>query len=555
MNIKNYSAEIQSLIGEIRQMRSEANTKMIALTKKLLRVAKKTGDRRLIGYAYYMVADAEYFFGVDDAGMQKNLLSAISYLSSLEEYTLLGRVYNLLGVNAIIHGNQTVALDYYLLTQKYAELADGTFLLGFADVNISYIYMELEDYRQALKYLMKGIRIIRRHKADSFYYRNLSICYYRLGYCYIQLGHPQKALAVLGKSQELYEKASQPTVFPGEFVLDGLAVHTYHALSMEEECNRYLEKLMKVIETYEVSVDSLDDIIRMGEYLLSIGRSVEAGRILQILEVGEKKISVVNLKLMLSEFRLHYYEVSGNKDQKDAELVHFYRLTQENKREKMLSDRFMLDVRQKLEEMTMKQKDLEREKQMLVRMASYDELTGLPNRYSLNAFSSEAFERAFARQTTLAFEILDIDYFKQYNDTYGHQAGDEVLQLIAGVLTFFVKSHERVYAGRYGGDEFVVLYENYTDDEVMEMANELRRHVRDLRILNEGVSEDTYLSISQGIRNTVPHASNKIWDYMYAADNALYDVKKQGKGGVEILHKVHVSEKSLREAKRSPDIS
>ena len=69
--------------------------------------------------------------------------------------------------------------------------------------------------------------------------------------------------------------------------------------------------------------------------------------------------------------------------------------------------------------------------------------------------------------------MVDVDYFKQYNDFYGHQKGDECLKLVAGEIKKLCQKHPGIYAARYGGDEFVLIYENMQDEEVLRYAKEL----------------------------------------------------------------------------------
>ena len=147
-------------------------------------------------------------------------------------------------------------------------------------------------------------------------------------------------------------------------------------------------------------------------------------------------------------------------------------------------------------------------------------------------------------------EILDIDYFKEYNDTYGHQAGDICLQQISEQIRYLTRNHPNVYSARYGGDEFVIIYEGMTDDEVTSLAASLRNRIRDLAILHETSKIDSCITVSQGIRNSVPKEGNKLWDYMYTADNALYSVKKHRKGEIVLLHSAVISQKSLADAMR-----
>ena len=182
-----------------------------------------------------------------------------------------------------------------------------------------------------------------------------------------------------------------------------------------------------------------------------------------------------------------------------------------------------------------KQEIIQKENQILLEKSERDPLTKLPNREKLNNYSELAFNRAFENKTSLGVEIFDIDYFKQYNDTYGHQAGDSCLKKITKLLHKLMNNG--IFCARYGGDEFILIYENMTDDEIMSIAKKLQQDVLDLNLKVEGPHEYINITISQGIRNSVPKEGNKIWDYFYVADAAMYRVKKDKKNDILLLHK------------------
>jgi diguanylate cyclase (GGDEF)-like protein len=121
---------------------------------------------------------------------------------------------------------------------------------------------------------------------------------------------------------------------------------------------------------------------------------------------------------------------------------------------------------------------------------------------------------------------MDIDKFKEYNDTYGHLAGDICLQKVAKTIEK-VSDKPGVYCARYGGDEFIMIYEDKSDEEIMSIAEELNKEIEGLDITHNAMGEGGRISLSQGICNSVP----KEWDiqeeYLNEADNALYAIKKR----------------------------
>ena len=120
---------------------------------------------------------------------------------------------------------------------------------------------------------------------------------------------------------------------------------------------------------------------------------------------------------------------------------------------------------------------------------------------------------------------MDVNKFKEYNDTYGHLAGDICLQKVAQAIQK-ISEKPGVYCARYGGDEFIMLYVDKRDAEIREIAEELAREIRSLKISHAAMGGEGLISISQGICNSVPKPYHRQEDFINEADTALYAVKK-----------------------------
>ena len=193
----------------------------------------------------------------------------------------------------------------------------------------------------------------------------------------------------------------------------------------------------------------------------------------------------------------------------------------------------ILDMRHTLEETARRRQAIEQENRLLLRKSETDALTGLANRFRLNDVSEEAFECAMNDGQGLAVEILDIDYFKQYNDNYGHQAGDSCIRQIASVLQGMEKKGN-ILCARYGGDEFIVLYQNCTRDRVLQLAEELKSTIMELAIEHRYSQALPIVTVSQGICYDVPQSGRKVWDFLHTADKMLYKGKKISRNSIYI---------------------
>lgn len=148
----------------------------------------------------------------------------------------------------------------------------------------------------------------------------------------------------------------------------------------------------------------------------------------------------------------------------------------------------------------------------------------------MSRFAQEALDRCRDEHIPLSYEILDIDYFKQYNDEYGHQAGDNCVKTIAGLLASI--ENENIFCARYGGDEFVIVYAGVEAKEVEQTAERLRQQVYNLNMAHNGSREHSIVTISQGICHDIPYENCKDRDFLHAADEYLYIVKKRSKNAI-----------------------
>ena len=189
----------------------------------------------------------------------------------------------------------------------------------------------------------------------------------------------------------------------------------------------------------------------------------------------------------------------------------------------------------------------------LARMAHHDQLTGLPNRHYIADFLPEAIASARAAGLMLGIVFLDLDRFKHINDTFGHETGDKLLQVVAQRLQQCVRDADVIV--RMGGDEFVVVFLNLRSDEEMTLAAG-----RIIEILNTPIVVDDrslQTSASVGI-SLFPRDGNDMSELLKHSDTAMYQAKERGRNNVQVFsqhmnerlkHRVAV-EVMLREALR-----
>ncbi len=157
-----------------------------------------------------------------------------------------------------------------------------------------------------------------------------------------------------------------------------------------------------------------------------------------------------------------------------------------------------------------------------------DDLTKIANRRHFDEILEKEWSRAKRIRTSLALLMIDIDFFKQYNDTFGHLKGDECLKQIATVLSNNL-NRPGDFVARYGGEEFCILIPETDLDGAITFAEKVHSAIIELKIDNPGSEVSKYLTISIGIAAIVPKHDDSYMDLIYTSDKALYKAKADGR--------------------------
>jgi diguanylate cyclase (GGDEF)-like protein len=173
-----------------------------------------------------------------------------------------------------------------------------------------------------------------------------------------------------------------------------------------------------------------------------------------------------------------------------------------------------------------------RAQQILKKFSMEDGLTGLANRRRFDEVLENEWQRAAREQQPLALIMMDIDYFKNFNDIYGHQAGDDCLKKVAACLRKNVRRAGDLVA-RYGGEEFVVVLPNTDLDGGREVAEAMHRTVKDMQLRHKGASGRDHLTISAGVAAVIPGRGDDSAELLEKADRALYRAKRAGRDRVK----------------------
>jgi len=175
---------------------------------------------------------------------------------------------------------------------------------------------------------------------------------------------------------------------------------------------------------------------------------------------------------------------------------------------------------------------LKRQTDLLRSLVLMDDLTGVANRRHFDATLEREWRRCARAGSPLSLILIDVDFFKLYNDFYGHQAGDTCLQSIAGCLSSSLHRPYDVVA-RYGGEEFVCLLPETPLEGAERIAVSMENAVRALAIPHEKSSVHPTVTISLGVAATLPAANDDPADLLFCADLQMYKAKNAGRARVK----------------------
>ena len=290
------------------------------------------------------------------------------------------------------------------------------------------------------------------------------------------------------------------------------------------------EDLPEIYRTYVVGTEQLYPLERQPFMRALQGESST---------VDDVEIQRMDKKIPIEVWGSPIFDDNG---QLDYAIIAFQDITERNQAE-TTRRRFtekLAQLNKQLEEYshTLEQKVLDRTvaleeaNQELQKLARLDSLTQIANRRSFDETLDLQWRILRREQLPLSLILCDIDYFKLYNDTYGHPAGDECLRQVALAMNRASKRPADLVA-RYGGEEFAVIMPNTSPDGAWHVAVEIQQEIQQLQMPHCG-SPSHYLTLSIGISSVIPNQTCYPETLIHSADEALYEAKEQGRNRIII---------------------
>ena len=529
MDVRSYSREVQLLIGEIQKNRGKDSGTVLSACDKLLAYGKGMKDDALIGYAYFSKGETYYLLN-DASNFYSQMLSCMGPMEHVKEWGYVAMANNMLGIVSLNRGNAPFALDYFIKAISICEDYSLPDIEWMIHMNLGSLYLNIEEYQKSISHTEIAYRYILDHKSLDGFTESYTAILLGMGRAYLNLDREDRCLEI--------EKKLRTDCLPYLMEMDRIVIYCYfarvhQAIGEDEARDYWIEMVNKHASTSMPILDVFDDFYDYLHMLLKIEKYDDFFKAYTVLDDLTKHTSIKNLERKLLTLKIRYYRRVGQIEEYKIASVLYFELSEFMERENRLMVSNMIVMRNSYMELTQINKKVEEKNTFLQKRSETDPLTGMYNRLKLNEYSEEAFEKALINRSSIAVEILDIDFFKQYNDNYGHQEGDNCIKFIASTLIEMAKE-DGIFTARYGGDEFVVIYEGLTKEMVEAKANELRDRIYQQKWEHKFSLTDNIVTISQGICYGIPERDASMFGYLQGADKMLYEVKQQSRNAIKI---------------------
>lgn len=399
--------------------------------QQLLLLGEKGKDDKAIGKAYF-------FLGHQDMRMDRyqraieNVQKAMPYLKKCKEYEAYIRSYNIQGISYSELGNETLALESYLDGMENVREYHVPDLQVIFYNNIGSRFQEAGNHKEAIFYLDKARKYFSIGKRkERFPYRVIMIVYMNLGNSYICTREYEKGEEALMETIRIAQENKDDTY---RFSLLCLEATLYWRTKRESSAYEHLDELVDMVESGQSISDYCQNITEFVELLADMKEYERMQKVIGFFEVYAKRQDSVYLLIMAVEFWLFYYNLTGDEAQYQKYALEYARLSMEQKKQ-MLADRVqVMKLKIELKEREFERKSAQKREEKLKKRSEKDALTGLGNRYFLERYSRQLINRGIKEEGFIGIGVLDVDCFKQYNDTYGHLEGDKCLKKVADII-------------------------------------------------------------------------------------------------------------------------
>ena len=541
MNLSNYNSKIQSSLYFISEMKDKDPESALVKCDKLQKEGEEAHDDALIGFSHFTKAEIHYQLN-EPVDFYVEMAACLEPFERIEEWGYLAMANNMLGIMSLNRGNAPFAMDYYYKAMQYCKEHSLPDLMWIIRMNIGAVYFSIEEYDDALNYYKNAYLSISEEN-DEYNYEEDRV------YAIISIANTYLASENAEKANSTFEKISlsdrDDYSLITKLIIDCFAARLYQAQKDIEKAKEFIFAVHEEISNGITLMDVFEDIYEYLKMLLESSYYDEFLFVMRMVLDIVSKTGLKNLEKKCLVLCLKYYRKINDEDKYLEYAAKYFELDDRLSNENRLMVTNMIRLKGSLYDLAKVNKEVEKENRLLNEKAETDALTKLDNRFGLEKVRHEIFDRARKNNTPVAVEILDMDYFKQFNDNYGHQAGDKAICFVSDNIKKLAENRN-IHTARYGGDEFIIIYENYSLEEVFSFAKELKKNIISANYKHEySLLPEKIITVSQGIFFGFPDEEAKFKHYLHSADGLLYKAKLTKRNCIALSSSADAGEKVL----------
>lgn len=474
--------------------------------------AKLANDSYALTFSYTFLGD--YYLA-----MRKNdpcilyLERAKALGETIDCKDLLVRIYNYLGMFYCSINDEFTAMDYYLKSLLLAEELQNVGFMAAAYNNVADCFESKKDYDKALTYYNRSFDVIKNDKSNGY---SKAVALTNLCHCCHRSNKNENLPIYLAAFSDIAEDdytLSMKFMRLYSECIVALSIHQMDSFYQKADALLEMEGIMEdQLLVYQLFLNMCMD------FLLLEDKKYTAKCLEILLEVNQDED--IKAKREIQKLIIRYCKIFNLEEELHKAYKEFYDVTMAIEDMEQVTYSAGLFTKIELHRAKEKENDLKKEKEQLEVLINIDDLTNTANRRCFNhMLKSECMQKA----NTLAIAMLDIDFFKEYNDHYGHQMGDQVLIEVGKTLNAYAT--ETILPYRYGGDEFVVIFLDTNENDVRHYLNNVKKEVIDKKIPHIASPIGKILTLSYG--HAYSDKKDKDIDgLLKEADYHLYKVKK-----------------------------
>jgi diguanylate cyclase (GGDEF)-like protein len=529
--------ELKNWLSEIRDLKYVHSRLFAEKVREFADYAKKDGDELAVAYSDVNQVIIEFRANNVSENTIRKLASVLQISQNYNDHNLEAECHNMLGIVSSHLVDKSAGLEHFEKGYALAKKHHMTLNQSIFANNLGDAYLSLGEYDTALEYFREAYRLIidmekkgRNSSTSRVSIMRINLCFMNMAEVHYRQGNYEEAVRMLSCIDGIESDNHELFYYTSIMILRTLI---FIKMGETEEVSSCLEEILEEAGTSEEGITTVEDYIELADALLDAGYSDKAKRLLDISENIVEKINLDEKWCKFLKIRIKYMKLiepqADRTDLYEKYFEHRDNVDKDQKNKQLMAFR----NKKRLEEEIRKRNNAERRNRKLKALSEHDQLTGVYNRYAMAELGSEWFNEAKEKNTRISFMIIDIDYFKEYNDTYGHLGGDEVLKTIGGILLDCTQGTDIVI--RYGGDEFFIISKGRTEEDVIKLGSAINKSINDKKIRHKASPISDYVTLSFGAVCGKVAKDQTLLDTIHLADNGLYRIKNESRNALGLF--------------------